>query len=71
MSPKEASLIIELGLEGGETITLTVGALFERVGYFAQSSVWPEAVFFLAGTKVEPLLRGVGYFAKERVASAP
>jgi hypothetical protein len=68
LTPKEASLRIEMTLDDGKSITLTVGALFERLGYYAQTSVWPDAVFLLAPGQVEPYLHGPGHFAKERAA---
>ncbi len=65
---KEASVKIELVLDNDKTVTLTIGTNFQNHGYFANSSLWPETVFFLPSTMVEPLLRGVAHFGKERVA---
>ncbi|MCI0379628.1 MAG: DUF4340 domain-containing protein [Gemmataceae bacterium] len=70
LGPKDAILKIELGLEGGQTVTLTVGAGFERGLYYAHSSAWPDAVFFLPGVSIDPYLRGASYFGKDRVAAA-
>jgi hypothetical protein len=71
LTPKEAALRLELTTDDGKTITLWVGAEFERQGYFATSSAWPEVVFLVPAALVEPVLQaGVGYFAKERVAAA-
>ncbi len=69
--PKEASLKIDLVREDGKTFTLTVGAAFEGSGYFAHSSAWPQAVFLLPPAQIDPLLRGVPHFAKEKVAGLP
>ena len=55
--------------DDGTIVTLTVGAPFERIGYYAHTSSMPEAVFMLAPAQVEPLLQGPGYFGKERVAA--
>ncbi len=51
------------------TITITVGAELERAGRFAHATTWPGAVFLLPEARIDPLLRGVGYFAKERTAA--
>jgi hypothetical protein len=69
LSPKEAALRAELSLDDGRTVTLTVGGPFERAGHFAQTTAWPGAVFLVPSATVEPWLRGVGYFSKERVAA--
>ncbi len=68
LTAKEATLKLELTFDDGNTVTLTVGALFGQLGYFAHSSYWPEAVFFLPSATVEPWLLGPSYFGKERVA---
>jgi hypothetical protein len=69
--PKEYTLKMDLTLEEGRTITLTVGDAFEREDYFAQTSDWPGVVFLISSSTVDPLLRGAAYFAKERVAGGP
>lgn len=66
LDPKHATLKIDLTLDSGKTVTLLVGAAFEKAGHYAQSTAWPNAVFFLPASRVEPLLRGPAYFAKER-----
>ena len=71
LTAKDAMLRIGLVLEDGTIITLTVGAEFERLGFYAQSSAMPEAVFMLAASQVEPLLQGPRYFGKDRVAGGP
>lgn len=71
LGAKEFQLKINLAIEGGQTATLTIGAPFERQGFFAQLSSWPDAVFFVPASKFDTLLnRGAGHFAKERVAGA-
>ncbi len=69
LTPKDASLVIDATMSDLTPITLTIGANFEGIGYFAQSSTWPGAVFLLDSTRVQPLLRGASFFAKERVAA--
>jgi hypothetical protein len=70
LGPKESPLRFDLTTDDGRTITLWVGADFERQGYFAHSSAWPEVVFLVPATTVEPILQnGVAHFAKERVAA--
>jgi hypothetical protein len=64
---KDASLKIDIVLDGGKTLTLTIGAALEG-GYYAHSSAWADAVFLLPAGKIDPLLEGPGYFAKPRVA---
>jgi hypothetical protein len=69
LTAKDASLVIEAVMSDLSPVTLTVGANFEGIGFFAQSSTWPGAVFLLNSDRVQPLLRGAGFFAKERVAA--
>jgi hypothetical protein len=69
LNAKEATLRIEAVLEDGKSITLLVGASFERLGYYAQSSTLPDAVYLLNPAQVEPLMQGPGYFGKERAAA--
>jgi hypothetical protein len=67
--PKEAPLRVELTDDAGRSVTLWVGGEFERQGYFANSSAWPEVVFLVPATTVEPILQGgIAYFSKERFA---
>ena len=65
----DASLVIESIGKDGKSTTLTVGAEIPRVGYFAQSSTFPGAVFLVSPAQVRPILGGASYFAKERVAA--
>jgi hypothetical protein len=65
---KEASLEINIALDNGKVLTLTVGASLERGSYYAHSSAWADAVFLLPADKIDPILEGPGYFAKPRVA---
>ena len=65
LTAKEATLRVELVLDG-KTITLTVGALFEGIGYYAQTSAMPDAVFLLDPGQVEPFLQGPAYFARRQ-----
>lgn len=69
LTARMASLRIEVVLENDRTITLTVGAPFEPLGYYAQTSAMPEAVFLLAPDQVTPLMAGPAYFAKDKLAS--
>ncbi len=69
LSAKDAALRIELVFDDGKTLNLTVGAPFENQGYFAQTSAWPDAIFYLPASWVSPLQRGPAYFAKERVTA--
>jgi hypothetical protein len=71
LSAKDATLRIEVILEGGKSYTLTVGARFETAGFYAQTSAMTDAVFLLSASQVEPFLRGPAHFAKERVALGP
>ncbi len=67
----EATIRLEMTLDDGKTtktITLLVGDNFAPNGYFANSSYWPSAVFFIPEGTINPILRGAAYFAKERVA---
>lgn len=71
LGPKDTVLQIELTTASGQSAALRVGAEFDRFGYFAASSTWPEAVFLMPAATVEQILReGVGYFARERAVAA-
>jgi hypothetical protein len=70
LGDKEASLRVELVLEGGGTLTLKTGAM-ERGSYYAQTSAWPGVIFLLPFHQVEPLRSGPSYFSKDRVAFGP
>jgi hypothetical protein len=65
---KDATLKAEITLEGGKTITLTVGLRLDGRRYFAHSTAWPEAVFLLPAGQVISLMQPSA-FAKERVAA--
>lgn len=69
LSAKEAALRIELIFDDGKTLTLTAGALFENQGYFTQTSAWPDVIFYLPASVVNPVLRGPANFAKGRTAT--
>ena len=45
LADKEATVRIALTLEDGKAITLAIGTEFERLGYYAWTSAYPEAVF--------------------------
>ena len=66
LGAKEATVKLDLTTDDGKAITLLVGARYQNQGYFAHSSIWPETVFFVPGTLIDPLLRGIDHFAKER-----
>ena len=66
---KQASVKLDLTMEDGRAITLMVGANYLNQGYYAATSLWPDAVFMLSGATVEPLLRGASVFAKERLGA--
>ncbi|MCI0684416.1 MAG: DUF4340 domain-containing protein [Gemmataceae bacterium] len=68
LAAKDFLVKIDLTTDDGKAATITMGAPFER-GHFAHSSNWREAVFLVNLSKVEPLLRGVGFFAKERAVA--
>lgn len=70
LAAKDFLVKIEATTDDGKSVTITIGAAFERHGHFAHSSNWPDAVFLVDSAKVEPLLRGIGFFAKERVVAA-
>ncbi len=63
LTAKDATLRIELTLDDGRSLVLTVGAPFEGLGYFAQTSTAPDAVFLLESAQVAPLMQGPGAFA--------
>lgn len=69
LSAKDATLQIEIAQDKGKTVTLTVGAQPDGRGYFATTNVWPQVVFQLPATRIEPILQGAEYFAKPRVAA--
>ena len=64
----DATLSVELKFEDKTRVTLTVGAAFGQLGYFANSTHWREAVFFVPASMVDPWLQGASYFGKERAA---
>lgn len=70
LGPKDTILRVELTTTAGRSVALLVGAEFDRFGYFAASSTWPDAVFLVPAASVEPLLHeGIGYFARERAVA--
>jgi hypothetical protein len=69
LSAKEATAKFDLVMDDGKTITLTIGASFQGLGHFAHSTAWPDAVFFVPETFVNPLTQGARAFAKERSAA--
>ncbi len=68
LTAKESMLRVELTFEDNSTVTLTVGAPFGQLGYFAHSSYWPDAVFFVPVLTVDPWMHGATSFGKERPA---
>ena len=70
LDAKSFTARVELVTGDGRTVTITIGTRLERFGYFGHASTWPDAVFLANFDHVEPLLRGIAWFAKERVASA-
>jgi hypothetical protein len=68
LTQEEATLQIELKFDDKTRVTLTVGGQFEALGYFANSSAWREAVFFVPSSLIDPWLQGATYFGKERAA---
>jgi hypothetical protein len=60
--------VIELKFEDKTKATLTIGVQFENLGYFAHSSAWRDAVFFVPPGMIDPWLQGSTYFGKERAA---
>lgn len=68
LTAKDATLKIDLTLADGQTIAVTFGATYERGGVYAQTSAWPGVTFLVSPLKIDPWLRGVGYFGKERVS---
>jgi hypothetical protein len=68
LTPDDATLVIELKFEDKTKATLTIGVQFENLGYFAHSSAWRDAVFFVPPGMIDPWLQGSTYFGKERAA---
>ncbi len=69
LDAKEAYLKVDLTLDSGQVVTLSVGDLFERGAFFAQFSSAPKTVFLLSRGWAAPFLDGVGYFGKDRLAA--
>jgi hypothetical protein len=69
LSDKEATVRIALTLEDGKSVTLSIGTEFERLGFYAWTNAYPEAVFLLAPEQVLPWLQGPAFFGKERVVA--
>ncbi len=66
LGAKDATIKLDLTMDDGKIVTLNIGTSYQTHGYFADVSTWPGVVFFVPNTTVEPLLRGVGYFSKDR-----
>src|ERR1019366_1460243 len=47
LGAKEANVKLDLTMDDGKTVTLVIGAKYQNLGYFANSSIWPETVFFV------------------------
>jgi hypothetical protein len=69
LADKEAIVKLNLVMDDGRTVTLRIGANYLNHGFYATVSSMPEAVFMLPAAAVEPMLRGVATFAKERLAA--
>jgi hypothetical protein len=69
LTPTDATVVVTAVMADLSVVTVTVGASYEGFGYFAQVSKWPGAVFLLNLDRVQPILRGASYFARERVAA--
>jgi hypothetical protein len=69
LTPNDATLVIRAIMADLRIVTVVVGANFEGAGYFMQSSTWPGAVFLVNPERVQPILNGARFFAKERVAA--
>jgi hypothetical protein len=65
LTPKDALVRVEVLFEDGTSLTLSVGAEFEK-GYFAQTSVQPNLVYVAPEEVVDGWLAGPAVFAKER-----
>lgn len=70
LAAKDYLVKMDIVTDDGKTVTITIGAPLERFGHFAHASNWSDAVFLVSSSKVEPLLRGIEFFAKERVVAA-
>ena len=66
---KDFVVKVDLITDTGALVTVTMGATLDRWGHFAHATSLPDAVFLVSAARIEPLLRGVGYFAKERAAA--
>jgi len=69
LGAKEATARLDLILDDGKIVTLLVGANFNNEGFYATTSIWPETVFMIPNTAVEPMLKGAAQFARERVGA--
>jgi hypothetical protein len=67
LSPKEATLVIEITVEGEKApLTLTIGDLNAKdKAYYAQSSSLPNVVFTLPQDRFEKVLSGPKYFTMQ------
>jgi hypothetical protein len=68
LTAKDAAVKIDLVFEDGKTVTFTAGAPHDK-SFYASTSAWPNAVFLVPQTRIEPLQEGAGYFGKARVAA--
>ncbi|HZZ80838.1 MAG TPA: DUF4340 domain-containing protein [Gemmataceae bacterium] len=69
LGAKEAIIRLDLTFDDGKSMILLIGASYLNQGYYARTSTMPEAVFMLSTATVEPMLRGIATFAKERLAA--
>lgn len=69
LTAKEATLRLELSFDDASTLSLLIGAEFEKLGRFAQTSVQPGFVFLVPDSAVATWLSGPALFAKDRVAA--
>lgn len=64
----KATLKLDLVLEDDKTtITVIIGTSYLNYGYFATTSQWPDTVFFVPQSLVDPILEGTRHFARERL----
>lgn len=68
LTAKDATIVIDAVMNDLRPVTVTIGANFDNHGTFMQTTTWPGAIFFVSPERVQPLLQGAGFFAKERLA---
>jgi hypothetical protein len=66
LEPDKATIRLDLLMDDGKAVTVVIGARYQQHGYFATSTAWPDVVFFVSSSLVDPILQGTGYFSKER-----